>query len=305
MEDIKLNKQEIKKLSIIMKTTENCNLDCVYCYEGEKCKLNMGYGVLDESINKISGYMKNNFEIPGINFIWHGGEPLLLPIGFYKKALVLQDKYEDLHYKNSIQSNLTLFNKEWLDFFKENDFTVGTSLDGPKDMNNKSRGDSFDRIFSSLKLAKKKNYNISAICVLGKHNSYDVNSLYEFFKKEQIDFEVNMTTSDGNAQKNNDIVITPEEYGKAMVDIFDLWLYDVRKPVLNISNFLRFSAGILDIGVNECIHTGNCSGQFYSIDPIGDVYPCGRFNGKETFEFKLGNIIEDNFEDIVNSDVVK
>lgn len=292
-------------ISVIMKTTNNCNLGCLYCYEGSKRQERMSGDVVKATLEKIAteSLRRSDGQKTSAQVIWHGGEPLLLGQEFYQEALRIQRKFELITFYNAVQSNLTLLTDDWINFFKENYFRVGGSLDGSKCINDLSRpmkggGSSFDKILKNLKRAKKEGLNIGVICVIGKHNYHKLDELYDFFKKEGIDFEANPLTIDGFARNNKEeIAITPEELGEAINYLFDKWFNDKVEPIIGNSGFLKYSIALLTGKSAECVYTGNCSERYLSITVNGDVYPCGRF-GIDTPEFRLGNILFDDIESL-------
>ena len=139
-----------------------CNLDCKYCYYLDKAEI---YGGKEPRMTEamlekvVQEYISAN-GVPEVTFNWHGGEPLVLGLDFYRKALEFEKKYADgkvIH--NTIQTNGTLLNREWARFFRENNFLVGISLDGPKDIHDKYRKDkggfpTFDRVMNGLNILK-------------------------------------------------------------------------------------------------------------------------------------------------------
>ena len=126
-----------KPMYVMLKPVgSKCNLDCDYCYYLEKENLyEKKNPVMSEEL--LERFIKQYIEsqtMPEIMFTWHGGETLMRPLSFYKRAVELQKQYaQGRHIDNSIQTNGTLLNDEWCKFFKENNFLVGISIDGPKE----------------------------------------------------------------------------------------------------------------------------------------------------------------------------
>ncbi|MBL7101114.1 MAG: radical SAM protein [Nanoarchaeota archaeon] len=157
-----------KSLSIIAKVTENCNLACKYCYaeNDQKIKCIMDDETLEKTINKcyeFSGDHKNP------HFIWHGGEPLLGGLKFFKKIVKLQDKLKPHKITNVVQSNGTLIDDKTLDFFLQNKIHVGASLDGPEEIHNKTRvysngKGSFKNVIKGIKKNEKRRYEHRSYC---------------------------------------------------------------------------------------------------------------------------------------------
>ena len=303
-------------LTVIVKTTHDCNLGCVYCYTN----LNAEKGIMDSNslfnmINKIS---ENNKEAGVSHFIWHGGEPLLPGIDFYKEVIKIQKniqkKIEGHKYKNSIQTNGTLLDSELLDFFEENRFRIGMSLDGNKNTHNLNRpykdgSPSFDDVFSAIMEIKKRKMGRGVICVLNKNTSSNLSNIYEFFKQNNIHPQMNVQIPSGRALVNKELGLTPREFGESMIELFDMCFYDQSKPIIeidpfddiikNISNYKNKNKD--DKYPTGCIFKNNCANSFISVAPGGNVYPCGRFAGNS--KFYMGNINEESIEKILLSSV--
>ena len=216
-----------------------CNLGCTYCYYLEKKELYSYKGsktiMSDDLLERfVSQYIEAQTMKP-ILFTWHGGEPLMRDISFYKKALELQRKYaKGKQISNTLQTNGTLFNDEWCEFFRENNFLIGISIDGSKPFHDKYRTTkdlrpTFDHVVRGINLLKKHGveYNI-----MGVVNDFNMNyplEFYQFFKdidSHYIQFSPAVETdSNGNVTQWS---VTPEKWGDSLIAIFNEW---VRKDV--------------------------------------------------------------------------
>ena len=316
-----------KRLSVIVKPTHLCNLSCNYCYIDSNAEKGvMSNKTLENLIFKTVSTHKS------VSFIWHGGEPLLIPLDFYKNAKELQEKFflqttpaeiinkiaerkkggdkkskglKRMYHPitNGFQSNGTLITDAVLDFCEEYDFDIGFSLDGPKEINDKTRyfknnESAFKKILRGIKKAKKRKVGGGAIVVVNKLNINHLTKIYEFAKKEDINLKLNPLIKSGNACKNyEDLGISPREYGNAMVDLFDKWFYD--SDNLRLDPFEELIGNILTENPWGCNYSTSCQNSFISVGPQGDVYPCGRFDGVK--EFQIGNINENSMEEIINN----
>lgn len=166
-------------LSILVVPTDICNMNCKYCYhEAHFAEHTM---MADEVLEKLMAVTIPNYQ--KIHFIWHGGEPLIMGLGFYRKVLQLQKKYSNNGQKiqNSIQTNLTLLDDNWVDFFIENKFGIGSSFDGV--CNDCTRGKS-EQILAGRKKITDRGWHCGNIMVVSKLNIFSLKSSYEFFKKK-------------------------------------------------------------------------------------------------------------------------
>jgi len=168
-----------------------CNLACDYCYYLEKEHLYSQKSLVmsDELLERFTRQYIESQTMPQVLFTWHGGETLMRPISFYKRALELQKRYaRGRQIDNSIQTNGTLLNDEWCAFFKENNFLVGISIDGPQDFHDEYRRDkmgrpSFYRVMKGIELLQKHGVEYNCMAVVNDYNVDYPLEFYRFFKE--------------------------------------------------------------------------------------------------------------------------
>ena len=167
-----------------------CNLDCHYCYYLDKAEIyhgrqpRMSEQVL-ETLTKQ--YIESN-DVLEVTFNWHGGEPLVMGLDFYRKAVELQQKYAGgkiVH--NTLQTNGTLITPEWADFFRENDFLIGISIDGPADIHDKFRKDkggqnTFDKVMRGVNLLRQRGVQFNTMTTVNKASEGRGAEVYRFLK---------------------------------------------------------------------------------------------------------------------------
>ncbi|MEM2173962.1 MAG: radical SAM protein, partial [Candidatus Pacearchaeota archaeon] len=183
----------MKKIVVIVQPTNFCNLNCKYCYTNGNNKKFMERETIENMIKKFA-LLKENYGV-NTHFLWHGGEPLLAGLDFYKEVISLQKRYYPnmKGVSNSIQTNLVCLNEQFLNFLISNKIDIGFSLDGPKEINDANRifknGEgTFDKIMENVALMKRKNLKLRAIAVLTKKSIDKVEELYCFFKENGISF---------------------------------------------------------------------------------------------------------------------
>lgn len=272
-----------------------CNLRCTYCYYLEKKglypdekKFVMSEELLEEF---ISQYLESQ-TMPQVLFTWHGGETLMRNISFYKKALELQRKYaRGRQIDNCLQTNGTLLTDEWCRFFKENNFLIGISIDGPQQFHDKYRRTadgrpSFFKVMQGIGLLKKHGVEFN---VMGVVNNYNVDyplEFYRFFKQidcRYIQFApIVERYPDG---KVTEWSVDPEKWGNFLNTIFDEW---VRNDVgqFYVQHFDAALANWVGQTPGTCIFAKTC-GHAGVMEFNGDVYSCDHFVYPE---YKLGNI---------------
>lgn len=271
-----------------------CNLRCDYCYYLEKKELYSdasNFNLSDSLLEEFTEQYLNAQTMPHVSFTWHGGEALMRPISFYQKALMYQKKYGQGKYiENSIQTNGTLLTDEWCKFFKENNFLVGISVDGPQHCHDKYRRTkdkrpSFYQVMKGLSLLKKYGVEFN---ILGVVNNYNVDyplEFYNFFKEldcKYIQFSPIVEMIDGKLAQWS---IPPMKWGEFLISIFDEWIKeDVGKYYIQyfdstLANWMGVEPGMCTLA-KKCGHAG-------VMEFNGDVYSCDHFVFPE---YKLGNI---------------
>ena len=309
-----------KPLYVMLKPAgAHCNLACKYCYYLEKNKLYPTAQRHLMSDEMLEQFTREYIEVQTMNqvlFTWHGGEPLLRSIDFYRKALSLQQKYAGgRRIDNVIQTNGTLLTDEWCEFFAQNHWLVGISIDGPQPYHDHYRltaagKPSWQKVMQGIKLLKKHGVEWNAMAVV---NAYNVNhplEFYRFFKENGCQFlqftpivERQTRHEDGRtlaslADKNeipqSEASVTPEQWGYFLCAIFDKWVRkDVGKIFVEIfdctlANWMGVSPGICAYS-KECGHAG-------VMEHNGDVYSCDHFVFPE---YKLGNIRDHSLIDML------
>lgn len=309
-----------KPLYVMLKPAgAHCNLACKYCYYLEKNKLYptaQRHLMSDEMLEQFTREYIEAQTMNQVLFTWHGGEPLLRSIDFYRKALSLQQKYAGgRRIDNVIQTNGTLLTDEWCEFFAQNHWLVGISIDGPQPYHDHYRltaagKPSWQKVMQGIKLLKKHGVEWNAMAVV---NAYNVNhplEFYRFFKENGCQFlqftpivERLTRHEDGRtlaslADKDeislSEASVAPEQWGYFLCAIFDEWVRkDVGKIFVEIfdctlANWMGVSPGICAYS-KECGHAG-------VMEHNGDVYSCDHFVFPE---YKLGNIRDHSLIDML------
>ena len=299
-----------------------CNLSCDYCYYLEKSKLYKeakNHVMSEELLEKFIDEYINSQTMPQVLFTWHGGEPLMRPVSFYKKAVELQKKYaRGRTIDNSIQTNGTLITDEWCRFFKENNFLVGVSIDGPQEFHDEYRKNrqgqpSFAKVMKGIELLKKHGVEYNAMAVVNDFNADYPLDFYHFFKEidchyiqftpivERISQRADGLSLSSPIQNEKaeltDFSVSPEQWGNFLCAIFDEW---VREDVGNyyiqlfdstLANWIGEQPGVCSMAKN-CGHAG-------VMEYNGDVYSCDHFVFPE---YKLGNLYSNTLVEMMYSD---
>lgn len=309
-----------KPLYVMLKPAgAHCNLACKYCYYLEKNKLYptaQRHLMSDEILEQFTREYIEAQTMNQVLFTWHGGEPLLRSIDFYRKALSLQQKYAGgRRIDNVIQTNGTLLTDEWCEFFAQNHWLVGISIDGPQPDHDHYRltaagKPSWQKVMQGIKLLKKHGVEWNAMAVVNAYNANHPLEFYRFFKENGCQFlqftpivERLTRHEDGRtlaslADKDeislSEASVVPEQWGYFLCAIFDEWVRkDVGKIFVEIfdctlANWMGISPGICAYS-KECGHAG-------VMEHNGDVYSCDHFVFPE---YKLGNIRDHSLIDML------
>jgi uncharacterized protein len=286
-----------------------CNLSCQYCFYLRKGELypestfRMSDEVLDE-------YIRQTIEahrIPEVTFAWQGGEPTILGIDFFKKALALQKKYcrPGMVIHNTIQTNGILLDDEWCKFFKKNRFLVGISIDGPRELHDACRTDtagmgSFDRVMQGFSLLKKHKVEFNILCTVNAVNGDHPLEVYRFFRddvKAQFIQFIPVVERDRESGTLTPLSVGPEQYGKFLIGVFDEWVKaDV--GTIYVQHFDTALANWYGEPHGICVFSPTC-GSALVIEHTGDIYSCDHFVDKDHL---LGNILNTPLTGLVNSE---
>ena len=297
-----------------------CNLRCKYCYYLEKNELykdSRNHIITDELLEKfIKEYIEAQ-TMPEVLFTWHGGETLMRPVSFYKKALELQRVYgRGRRIDNCIQTNGTLITDEWCQFFKENNFLVGVSIDGPQEFHDEYRKTAtgkptFRQVMKGINLLNKHGVEWNALAVVNDFNADYPLDFYHFFKEigchyiqftpiveRIIDRADGLTLAPGMQEGGRmaDFSVTAEQWGDFLCAIFDEWVhhdvgnYYIQLFDATLANWVGQAPGICTMA-RECGHAG-------VMEFNGDVYSCDHFVYPEN---KLGNLHSQTIYEMMNS----
>lgn len=277
-----------------------CNLSCAYCYYKNRQLGNclMDDRILESVIKKL--LLHNSGYAP---FLWHGGEPLLCGIEFYEKAVFFQKKYKKASHKikNQIQTNATLINNDWVQFFKKHSFGVGTSIDGPKKIHEHFRPNSFDKIMHSLNLLKEAKVGFGCICVVNSYNVKHPLDVYDFLKKNlHQSVSIKPCIEMGENDTLSNFSVEPIDYANFMIQVFDKWFED-DNPDFIIREFENFLMGLIGEQPLLCCNRVNGCQRYFTINYNGDVYTCDSFVNEDYQDYFYGNIGKNSIQEIINS----
>jgi uncharacterized protein len=287
---------------LIKPASADCNLRCDYCFYIEHLtnkKTRMNYETLEKV---IYSYMSNNQN--QYSFAWQGGEPTIMGVEFFKKALELQTKLlpKGSSLVNSLQTNATLIDEEMAAFFTENKFLLGVSLDGPRSYHNLYRktiedGPSHAKVMQGIDCLRKAKTEFNILTLVSNINVQNPKEIYKYFKDKGFFYHQYIPCVEEKMGKTLPWSITGEQWGDFLLGIFKQW---VRNDIHKVS-IREFDSIInyLVTGVpSVCTMDKDCR-QYFVVEYSGDIYPCDFFVSEE---MKLGNINNNNFEELWESE---
>ena len=292
-----------------------CNLKCHYCYYLDKAEI---YGGREPRMTEqmlehfVKEYIRAN-DVVEVFFNWHGGEPLLAGLDFYRKAVAFQQKYaggKKIH--NTLQTNATLITPQWAQFFRANGFLIGVSLDGPQNVHDRYRGGKggasvYDRVIRGIMELYRAGVQYNVMATVNKQSEGRALEIYQFLKSAGTRFIQFMPVVE---HVKDGLIVSPETkgaklaswsvsaagFGKFLCDIFDYWVRnDVGKVFVN-----QFDAALAcwcGVQPGLCAFAQTCGGNAV-IEHNGDLYPCDHFVYQD---YRIGNVLETDLRTLMNS----
>ncbi len=298
-------------ISVMWKTvSEACNLACDYCYYshcgGQPKEIRRIESRVLESF--IRDYM--NLSVGSASFAWQGGEPLLAGLPFFEEVVALQAQYAPpgTSIGNAVQTNGTLITEEWARFFKQYNFLVGVSIDGPKSIHDARRVThsgvgSFDRVMRGVAHLNRRQVEYNVLTVIHPGNVRRVPELMDFYRNNDfrwVQFIPSMAFSAQEVQQSGSYEITPDEYGDFLCEAFEYW-YDEEYPRFSIRMFDSVLALYMNRDPGFCVLSKTC-GQTLVLEQNGDAYPCDFYMDAD---WRLGNVGEQSIAELLASPAMR
>ena len=266
-------------ISVVIKPTLFCNESCSHCYHtpDERVRGEMSLETLDRLMGMVAS------EYQAVWFIWHGGEPLTVPMSFYKKAIELEEKHfgkSSFRVGNTIQTNGTLLNRRLMAYCREKMINVGVSCEGP--YNSVLRELDPEKAISMLS-DKDNKYSVSA--TISRETALKQREIYEYYRDRGTNISMSPVIPAGCARCNG-TVPDADEYIRGSIEAFDTWLHDADSKVPLIPHYLYVLNYLGDPTPSDCAHT-SCLTKWICVNPDGSIYPCAKACPPE---FCMGNV---------------
>jgi serine-type anaerobic sulfatase-maturating enzyme len=297
-----------------IQVTRNCNLACGYCFQEH------AGGIIDLSTVEtiLARVIAHNLAVDPLNQViqiyWHGGEPLLAGLDFFRAVVSLEAQYPELSFENRIQTNGTLMSAEMARFLAENTFQVGFSLDGPQDIHDRyrrfrgSQSGTFEDARRGIECYRScaKVDRVAIIAVVTRAGIHRAGDLFAFFKElravVQLDIYdvrwLDLGPAAGEVLGLSDLAPRPEEVGRFLIELFDLWFWD-RDRQVDFSELRQEVKMALqpEINLGDPFHKKRCDFRRLIFAPDGKVFSCDQWvNDDQT---ALGDINQDSLATIL------
>jgi uncharacterized protein len=284
--------------TLILEPVKRCNLRCRYCYSDGAGTGVMSRQTLQAALEKTARYAgEQGFR--QIHILWHGGEPLLAGLGFFREAVqILHGLAPDLKFRHYLQTNSLLLDYDYCAFFRDHDFQIGISLDGPQVLHDSMRIDADGRgshaaVLGKVRLLEEQGVSTGFNAVVTKRSLGQEKSIYRYFQGLGYGFRVNPMIPGRHPESSAPYLLQPGEYGAFLCRLFDAWT-DTERQRVTVSPLDLYLEAILGSAPYECQQQKTCVGSHLGVRPSGEVVPCSRFETQP-----LGNIHDSEIRELV------
>jgi uncharacterized protein len=262
--------------------TLGCPSKCAYCWSSE-----VGSPVMSiDTVKDIVAWLKD-FRSDPVTFTFHGGEPLLAGADFYRQALpLLTGELQNIEPNFALQTNLWKLTPELADVLAQYRIPIGSSLDGPQELNDLQRSEGYyEKTMRGYELAKEHGLQVQFICTFTSHSVQFKEDIFNFFLENDLTLKLHPALPSLRSNEPDKWALSPEKYGELLVYLLDKYLENMsRIEVRNISDYCR------------CVFTGrgtvctfvDCMENTFAVGPDGSIYPCYRFVGMP--EYVMGHV---------------
>jgi uncharacterized protein len=264
--------------------TLGCPSKCSYCWSSEEGSPIMSI----ETIREVVAWLKN-FREDRVTFTFHGGEPLLAGPEFYRQTLpLLSQELHNLNPEFAMQTNLWRMTPEIAQILAEYHIPLGSSIDGPREINDLQRGNGyFEKTMRGYEIAKAHGLNVRFICTFTNQSVKSREEIFNFFLTNGYTLKLHPALPSLRSENPKQWALAPEEYGELLVYLLDKSLEHLQgMDVMNINDLCRC---VFTRQGNVCTFV-NCMGNTFAVGPDGSIYPCYRFVGMP--EYVMGNVYD-------------
>lgn len=279
------NESMVQDVHLMLMPSLACPAGCLYCFGPRQG----GESISQASLEKFIHWLHVSADEQDIEITFHGGEPLSVGAEFYRQALPrLTYDFAPCRIHFAIQSNLWLLTDELCDLFAEYHVSIGTSLDGPKNINDAQRGiGNFRRTFAGIELARRCGLSVGCICTFTSQSSLSLNQIIAFFIHEGLEMSLHPALPALNSSVSTNLALSPQAYADLLINVLNIYLENLNK--LYIPTLDAFCQGVA-AGEGGLCFLGDCLGKYLTLAPDGYIYPCQRFAGMPAY--RLSSILD-------------
>lgn len=281
-------------MHIMIIPTMGCPANCSYCWSSETTSLVMTKETMDDIIEWLK-----DFKTEPVTFTFHGGEPLLAGYDFYEYALdKISTQLDHLYPAYAIQTNLWLMDDKLASLFKKYEVPIGSSLDGPKELNDLQRGAGYyDKTLAGYEIAKSHGLRCSFISTFTNYSIKHKEEIFNFFKDNGFNMKIHPALPSIKSHKSDNFALEPEDYGELLLYLLDEYLDLADK--IELKNIDHLCKAVLMKTGFVCTYV-DCMDSTFAIGPDGSIYPCYRF--VDMPEYVIGHVSDKpSYEELMNS----
>lgn len=302
----------VRQISMMIKpASASCNLRCRYCFYADisENRMTATNGIMsDATADLITARINEVLQGEGIaNISFQGGEPALAGLGYFRHFTETMNRYPGIRTVYSLQTNGTLIDEEWADFFHENHFLIGISIDGYQTNMDRCRFDAdgksvYYRVLNTAELLKKKNVEFNILTVVTKKLAAHTKALMKFYNDHHFQYVQLIPCLPPLAVADDSEALSPKEYAQFFNTFFDEWIRNMEKgKLMRVNLFDNLFEMVHGRMPYQCGMLGRCTVQFV-IESNGDTYPCDFWC---LDEYLMGNLHDMSFEQLLQSDAAK
>ncbi|OPX57911.1 MAG: Radical SAM superfamily protein [Methanobacterium sp. PtaB.Bin024] len=283
---------------VMLVPTLGCPSNCEYCWSSEEGSPVMSVDTIKEVVEWLYGFREEP-----VTFTFHGGEPLLAGYDFFKKALpLLKDGLIHLKPAFALQTNLWNMTDELAELFKEYEIPIGSSLDGPEELNDLQRGSGYyQKTMQGYEIAKAHDLQVSFISTFTSYSIQYKEDIFNFFLENGLNLKLHPalpSLRDDNPEK---WALSPEDYGELLIYLLDQYLENMDR--IEVKNIDHLAKCVFTRRGVVCTFV-DCMGDTFAVGPDGSIYPCYRFVGMP--EYVMGNVVDHpSMDELAQSDAWK
>jgi uncharacterized protein len=283
---------------VMLIPTLGCPANCSYCWSSEEKSPIMSMETIKEVVEWLKGFRGDS-----VTFTFHGGEPLLAGADFYREALhLLVEGLNSRRIAFAIQTNLWKLTPEIAEIFAEYNIPIGSSLDGPQELNDLQRGKGYyEKTMRGYEIARAHGLDVRFITTFTSYSVKFREEIFNFYLEKGFTLKLHPCLPSIKGENPEKWTLSPEEYGELLIYLLDKYLENIgRIEVMNIDHLCK------------CVFTGrgtvctyvDCMGDTFAVGPDGNIYPCYRFVGMP--EYVMGNVYDHpTMADLAQSDAWK